>query len=117
MREIEFRGKRVDNGEYVYGDLVHVKGVPYIYVADSRFAKADTYYDIAPNSVAQFVGRDANGKKGYEGDTLIHASGEEWIAALGSYARNKAGLATYNFKKLTLKEAQKSSAKFSLQQT
>jgi hypothetical protein len=23
MREIKFRGKRLDNGEWVYGDLIH----------------------------------------------------------------------------------------------
>lgn len=26
MREIKFRGKRVDNGEWVYGDLIHCYG-------------------------------------------------------------------------------------------
>lgn len=25
-REIKFKGKRKDNGEWVYGDLVHMKG-------------------------------------------------------------------------------------------
>lgn len=110
MREIEFRGKRVDNGEYVYGDLVHVKGVPYIYVADSRFAEADTYYDIEPNSVAQLVGRDANGKKVYEDDILLN-DGEfinEWQAHLTWQVTDKdcADIECfYNLDELKLKEA------------
>lgn len=99
MRKIKFRGKRVDNGQYVYGDLL-TGGNEFAIINDTVRAM------VVPNSVAQLVGRDKHGKEIFEGDTLIHASGEEWIAALGSYARNKTGLATYNFKKLTLKEAQ-----------
>jgi len=100
MREIKFRGRDVDTGRMVYGYFIVGRcGEPCI--ATNRTAA----YEVEPNSVAQLVGHDSNGNEVYEGDTLIHASGEEWIAALGSYARNKAGLATYNFKKLTLKEA------------
>ncbi|WP_273702624.1 hypothetical protein [Thermoanaerobacter sp. A7A] len=32
MREIKFRGKRVDNGEWVYGDLIH-RYSNWIYIA------------------------------------------------------------------------------------
>lgn len=73
MREIEFRGKRVDNGEYVYGDLVHMTGGRVGIIFDKRVAAVE----VEPNSVAQLVGRDANGKKVYEGDVLITRSGFE----------------------------------------
>lgn len=56
MREIEFRGKRVDNGEYIYGDLL-TGGNEFVIINDTLRAM------VEPNSVAQLVGRDANGKK------------------------------------------------------
>lgn len=109
MREIKFRGRALYDScgekvdKLVIGDLSHEWNKVTIFDENDG-----DVYEVDPNSVAQLVGLDSDGHEVYEGDTLIHASGEEWIAALGSYARNKTGLATYNFKKLTLKEAIKS---------
>ena len=109
MRPIKFRGRSY-NGEFYYGELQWIDNERYRKLHERKeqiitIYNGDFHVDVDPESVAQLVGYDSDGREVYEGDVLIHASGEEWIAALGSYARNKAGLATYNFKKLTLKEA------------
>lgn len=67
MREIKFRGKRLDNGEWVYGDLFRMNGFPYIYPG---------HYEVIPDTVGQFTGLlDKNGKEIYEGDIVANDFG------------------------------------------
>ena len=75
MREILFKAKRIDNGEWVEGYYVH---------ADETLCKSDVHvifdgYDLSvaeenevdPETICQYTGlTDSNGVKVFDGDIL-----------------------------------------------
>lgn len=72
MRQIKFRGRRIDTGEFIYGDLL-TGGKEFAIISDTLWAM------VAPDSVAQLIGIDANGREVYEGDTVIRiAPSPDW---------------------------------------
>ena len=110
-RTIKFRGKRIDNGEWVYGSLY--RGIsphdrqPYsIILTDEKYDAEghlpkdivlgffnDEVFIIKANSVGQFTGlSDKNGNDIYEGDIVkikeIGGYGMEYIGVVKYYNKD-----------------------------
>lgn len=80
MMEILFRGKRLDNGEWVYGDLIHYDDMSYkngskrVFIVEKDCRLWDILEDgdeVDPTTVGQFTGRlDKYGRKIFDGDLV-----------------------------------------------
>ena len=70
MREIKFRGKRLDNGEWIEGDLLRMNDHWFIF-PDPAPEGIDKY-EVDPATVGQYTGlKDEHGKEIYEGGYCV----------------------------------------------
>lgn len=78
MREILFRGKRIDNGEWVYGQYAYLlnartedgEPIKHMIVDGTPFGQT-----VDPSTVGQYTGlTDKNGKKIFDGDIVVWTS-------------------------------------------
>ena len=75
IRKIKFKAKRLDNGEWVEGDLKHSTCYIGIGYPSSAFPDVPVVHRVDPSSVCQFTGlKDCKGNEIWEHD-LIHFVG------------------------------------------
>ena len=71
IEDIKFKAKRLDNGEWVKGDLVHSTSYVGISYSSDEFSDVPIVHRVDPSTVCQFTGlKDREGKEVWDHDLL-----------------------------------------------
>ena len=98
VRTIIFRGKRIDNGEWVEGNLfvpdkVDFRKPPTEILMGTNIVRIS--YEVDPETVGQYTGlKDKNGKRVFEGDICQHEKtgrtiSVSWHGTMAGYVWSK----------------------------
>lgn len=85
-----FRGKRKDNGEWVYGGIYYQKADEVkeeaVYIIGGSLNDVGAAYEVIPETVGQCTGlKDKIGKPIFEGDIMISPIERKGIVSFGTY--------------------------------
>lgn len=106
MTEILFRGKRIDNDEWVYGYYLLKDKQPYIFLIDN----VEFGNKVIPETVGQYTGlKDKNKKRIFNGDIVnikyqknnpAGVSSEKWFDSISQveYVETNAGFSPFYYK-------------------
>lgn len=92
-----YRGKRIDNGEWVEGSLLYDREQNEAFIAESFEDRAANIREVDPDTVGECTGlRDKNGKLIFEGDVIKIEHEDYAFDGMSLDYRSEQGVVTYD---------------------